>query len=60
MAEIIPEDINSLPLREKRLGHDLRGLIWDPPEGMFYVYEMLSKNVIFGQWKFNTMSVIYF
>ena len=45
MAEIIPEDINSLPLREKRLGHDLRGLIWDPPEGMFYVHEMLSKNI---------------
>jgi hypothetical protein len=37
MAEIIPEDINSLPLREKRLGHDLRGLIWDPPEGKFYI-----------------------
>ena len=33
MAEVIPEDINPLPLREKRLGHDLRGLIWDPPEG---------------------------
>ena len=46
MAEIIPEDINSLPLREKRLGHDLRGLIWDPPEGMFYVHEMQSKNSI--------------
>ena len=33
MAEVIPEDINSLPLREKRLGHDLRGLVYDPPEG---------------------------
>ena len=35
MAEVIPEDINSLPLREKRLGHDLRGLVYDPPEGNF-------------------------
>ena len=47
MAEIIPEDINSLPLREKRLGHDLRGLIWDPPEGMSYEHETFSKNIIF-------------
>ena len=43
MAEIIPEDINSLPLREKRLGHDLRGLIWDPPEGMNTKVQQRSK-----------------
>ena len=36
MAEVIPDDINSLPLREKRLGHDLRGLVWDPPEGNIF------------------------
>ncbi len=33
MAEIIPDDFQPLPLREKRLGHDLRGMLTDPPEG---------------------------
>lgn len=34
MAEVIPADRDPLPLREKRLGHDLRGLVGDPPEGI--------------------------
>ena len=33
MAEFIPAESVSPPLREKRLGHDLRGLIGDSPEG---------------------------
>ena len=45
MAEVIPDDINSLPLREKRLGHDLRGLVWDPPEGNLGC--MISPHVIY-------------
>ena len=35
MAEVIPADSVSPPFREKRLGHDLRGLIGDSPEGTF-------------------------
>jgi hypothetical protein len=33
MAEVIPADFEPLALREKRLGHDLRGMLTDPPEG---------------------------
>ncbi len=33
MAEV-PVEADSLPLREKRLGHDLRGLISDASEGI--------------------------
>ena len=35
MAEVIPADSVSPPFREKRLGHDLRGLIGDSPEGTY-------------------------
>lgn len=34
MAEVIPADSVSPPFREKRLGHDLRGLVGDSPEGI--------------------------
>lgn len=34
MAENIPEDFHSQPLRQKRLGHDLRGLVSDASEGI--------------------------
>lgn len=34
MAEVIPADYNSLALREKRLVHDLRLLVEDPPPGI--------------------------
>ena len=34
MAEDIPDDLDSLPLRQKRLGHDLRGLVSDAAEGI--------------------------
>ncbi len=33
MAELIPADYYPLPLREKRLVHDLRLLVEDPPPG---------------------------
>ena len=46
MAEVIPEDINSLPLREKRLGHDLRGLVYDPPEGNFIGKQIFFRNLM--------------
>ena len=52
MAEVIPEDINSLPLREKRLGHDLRGLVYDPPEGNF-----ISKTDILSKFYNNHISI---
>ena len=53
MAEVIPEDINSLPLREKRLGHDLRGLVYDPPEGNF-----ISKTDILSKF-YKTLLITY-
>ena len=28
-----PANFQVLPLREKRLGHDLQGMLTDPPEG---------------------------
>lgn len=34
MAEDIPDDLDSQPLRQKRLGHDLRGLVSDASEGI--------------------------
>ncbi|CAB4067186.1 unnamed protein product [Lepeophtheirus salmonis] len=34
MTEVIPADNNSLPLRWKRLGHDLRNFSQDPLEGI--------------------------
>merc|ERR1711881_81789 len=34
MAENIPDDMDSQPLRQKRLGHDLRGLLSDASEGI--------------------------
>jgi len=34
MSEVIPNDMDSPPMREKRLGHDLRGLAQDAPEGI--------------------------
>eukprot|EP00096_Caligus_rogercresseyi_P000924 TRINITY_DN11490_c0_g1_i1.p1 TRINITY_DN11490_c0_g1~~TRINITY_DN11490_c0_g1_i1.p1 ORF type:complete len:375 (-),score=79.25 TRINITY_DN11490_c0_g1_i1:56-1180(-) len=34
MRELIPADVNSLPLRWKRLGHDLRNFTSDPLEGI--------------------------
>jgi len=34
MAEDIPDDLDSQPLRQKRLGHDLRGLLSDASEGI--------------------------
>ncbi len=33
MAEVIPADYFPLPLRERRLVHDLRLLVEDPPPG---------------------------
>jgi hypothetical protein len=37
MSEEIPDDFDSLPLRQKRLGHDLRGLVSDASEGKLLI-----------------------
>jgi hypothetical protein len=52
MAEVIPADSVSPPLREKRLGHDLRGLIGDSPEGKLLIisgyFSYLNLNCFLG------------
>ena len=34
MAEVVPENINQFPSREKRVGSELRSLMSDPPDGI--------------------------
>jgi len=34
MSEILPAEVESSPMRDKRLGHDLKGLAQDSPEGI--------------------------
>jgi len=34
MSEVMPADTESSPMRDKRLGHDLKGLAQDAPEGI--------------------------
>lgn len=34
MSEVMPAEVESSPLRDKRLGHDLKGLAQDAPEGI--------------------------
>ena len=51
MAEDIPDDIAPLALRQKRLGHDLRGLLSDASEGMKNSWNFSWNQYLRAFWK---------